>query len=418
MPEIPRDKSPESTLALAREGYAFIPNRCRRLRSDLFQTRLLLQNTICMSGEKAAQLFYDPDRFQREGAAPKRLQKTLFGQGGVQSIDDESHWLRKQMFMSLMTPGHIARLTQLMVERWRASIGSWERRERIVLFPELQEVLCHAVCVWAGVPLGESELKAKTRDMAAMIDASGAMGARYWRGRMARKRAERWARNQITKARAHNGESLPDSAVHVIARHRNPRGERLDERTAAVELLNVLRPTVAVARYITFMALALHYHPQYRHQLQAGEDAEREAFVQEVRRFYPFFPFAIARVRNEFEWNGFRFPNGERVMLDLYGTNHDARLWAHPDEFRPERFQHWNGNAFTFIPQGGGDHCLQHRCAGEWLTIALMKTGLDYLLNSMAYEVLKQDLRVSLSRVPAIPKSQFIISRVRPLHYL
>ncbi|HET8701474.1 MAG TPA: cytochrome P450, partial [Nitrococcus sp.] len=355
MAEIPRDKSPESTLALAREGYMFIPNRCRRFRSDLFQARLLLQNTICMSGEETARLFYDPERFQREGAAPRRLQKTLFGQKGVQSLDDEAHRRRKQMFMSLMAPERIAQLAQLTAERWRASIDHWSRVGQIVLFHELQNILCHTVCAWAGIALGESELTARTRDMAAMIDGSGAMGARHWRGRIARRMAEQWARHQIAKARTRNGESVPERAVDVIAWHRNAQGERLDEHTAAVELLNVLRPTVAIARYITFMALALHYHPQYRHQLQASEDAEREWFVQEVRRFYPFFPFAMARVRDQFEWHGFRFPKGERVMLDLYGTNHDARLWEHPDEFRPERFRHWSENAFAFIPQGGGD---------------------------------------------------------------
>ena len=413
MSQIPRDRSPESTLALALEGYRFIPNRCQSLRSDIFRTRLLLQNTICMSGEKAARLFYDSRRFKRKGAAPRRLQKTLFGQGGVQGMDGEAHRLRKQMFLSLMTPGRRAQLTRLAAERWRASIGDWEKRDRVVLLRELQEVLCHAVCVWAGVPLGAWELKARTRDLAAMIDGSGAMGARHWRGRMAHQRAKQWTRDQVAKVRARICKPARDSAIHVIAWHRNPRGKLLDERTAAVELLNVLRPTVAVARYAIFTALALHDYPQYRQLLQAAEDTELEAFVQEVRRFYPFFPFAVARVRENFEWNGFRFQKEERVMLDLYGTNHDARLWDRPDEFRPERFRHWNANAYAFIPQGGGDHYLHHRCAGEWLTIELMKTALDCLIHSMEYEVPEQDFHISLSRVPAIPRSRFIISRVR-----
>lgn len=60
MPQIPRDRSPDSTLALALDPYGFISKRCRQHRSDLFQTRLLLQPTICMSGPGAAELFYDP----------------------------------------------------------------------------------------------------------------------------------------------------------------------------------------------------------------------------------------------------------------------------------------------------------------------------------------------------------------------
>lgn len=81
MAQIPRDKGLDSTPALLADGYTFITKRCQRYRSDIFQTRLMLQPFICMRGEAAARVFYDNDRFERRGAAPSRLQKTLFGQG-------------------------------------------------------------------------------------------------------------------------------------------------------------------------------------------------------------------------------------------------------------------------------------------------------------------------------------------------
>src|SRR3546814_11580671 len=97
------------------------------------------------------------------------------------------------------------------------------------------------------------------------------------------------------------------------------------------------RPTVAIARYVIFAALALHRRPDCRERLIAGSDAEREAFVQEVRRFFPFFPFVGGRVREGFDWRGHPFREGEWVLLDLYGTNHDARIWQDPEAFRPEQ---------------------------------------------------------------------------------
>src|SRR3546814_10503319 len=96
-------------------------------------------------------------------------------------------------------------------------------------------------------------------------------------------------------------------------------------------------------------------------------------FVQEVRRFSPFVPAVAALGRREFEWRGYHFPSGRRVILDLYGTNHDARTWNAPEAFRPERFREWDESPFNFIPQGGGDHNVNHRCPGEWITIRLMK---------------------------------------------
>src|SRR4051794_37492683 len=116
MPEIPRERSIDSTLALLRDPYGFIATRCRQFGADLFQTRLLFQPTICMTGPAAATLFYSPERFQRQGAAPGRLQKTLFGQGGVQELDDEPHQHRKQMFLSLMSPDQINQLAEYTAE--------------------------------------------------------------------------------------------------------------------------------------------------------------------------------------------------------------------------------------------------------------------------------------------------------------
>jgi fatty-acid peroxygenase len=182
---------------------------------------------------------------------------------------------------------------------------------------------------------------------------------------------------------------------------------------AAVELLNVLRPTVAVSVFITFAAVALHQHPACRQQLEAGENDYAEMFVQEVRRFYPFFPMVGALVRHDFEWKGYPFPQGQQVLLDLYGTDHDPRIWQEPEVFRSERFRQWEGSPFDFIPQGGGDHHLHHRCPGEWITLELMKGALRFLAGRITYEVPEQDLAIDYSRLPALPRSRFIISNVR-----
>ena len=187
----------------------------------------------------------------------------------------------------------------------------------------------------------------------------------------------------------------------------------LDAQVAAVELNNILRPTVAVSAYIVQCAHALHEHPATREKLANGSADDLWCFVQEVRRFYPFFPFAGAKVKESFEWQGYPFPTGRKVLLDLYGTNHDPRIWNRPDEFDPERFREWDGNPFTLIPQGGGDHHENHRCPGEWIAIEQMKVAVDMLVNHCQYEVPEQELQIDMDRLPAIPKNQFIIEGVR-----
>ncbi len=413
MPRIPHDSCPESTLAMMVDGYRFISRRCRRYGTDIFEARLMLRKTICMLGEEAARIFYDSERFRRKGAAPRRLQTTLFGKPGIQGMDGDPHRHRKQMFMSLMTPGRIRQLADLTAGQWSVYLKKWEGMRKIVLFDEVREILCRAVCAWAGVPLAEAEVRTRADDFEAMIDGPGAVGPRHWRGKRARRRAEQWIADLVARVRAGDLRSPAGSALDVIACHRDLNGRLLAPREAAVEIINILRPTVAVSRYVIFTAMALHEHTELWPQLQAADPHFDEMFVQEVRRVYPFFPFVAARVRKSFDWRGYHFPRGRRVLLDLYGTNHDPRLWPEPEAFRPERFRNWDENAFTFIPQGGGDHYGNHRCPGEWIAIELTKVALGFLSRSMAYEVPRQNLRLSLSRMPAIPKSGFLIRKVR-----
>lgn len=49
-----------------------------------------------------------------------------------------------------------------------------------------------------------------------------------------------------------------------------------------------------------------------------------------------------------------------------------------------------------------------HRCAGEWVTIEVMKVSLDYLVNRMNYEVPEQDLSFSMVSIPSIPHSKVV----------
>ena len=413
MPKIPQVRGIDSTLAFALDGYEFISKRCDRLQSDIFQTRLLLEKTICLRGAEAAEVFYDVDKFVRKGAAPKRLQKTLLGEGGVQGTDGEVHRHRKQMFMDLMSSKRIERLADLLYQQWLGRAEMWEERDRVVLFDEAHEVLCRAVCEWAGVPLEEESVAARTDDLAAMIDGSGAVGPRHWRGRRGRQRAESWMREAIAQVRSGEIEVSEERALGAIARHRDLEGNLLDLQIAAVDLLNVLRPTVAIAQYIDFSALALYEHPEYREKLKSSEADYQRLFVQEVRRYYPFFPFAAAVTKQRFEWHGYSFPKETKVLLDLYGTNRDPNLWEKPNAFWPERFRQWDGSPFNFIPQGGGDYYTNHRCAGEWITIALMKETLRFLTQAITYDVPTQNLKVSLSRLPAIPQSRFVLSNVK-----
>ena len=410
MTTIPVDPSIDSTASFLRQGYTFITNRCRRLGTDAFETRLGLEPAICMQGEEAARAFY-AGPLTRRGGMPIPVLLLLQDLGSVQSLELAPHRHRKELFMALLGPDRAPELAAVVDEEWRRSVPRWAAAREIVLLTEVERLLCRAVCRWLGIDVSDGEVTARTAELSAMIDGAGTISPRNWRAQLLRRRTERWAADLIRNARDAATAVSGSDPLAAVALHRDLNGALLEPEVAAVELINILRPTVAVARYVVFAALSLHADPRLGDALARGGDEDLEAFVQEVRRFYPFFPFVAGRVAGEFSWRGQRVPKGRRVLLDLYGTNHDARIWDCPDRFEPERFRGWRGNPFTLIPQGGGDHLSGHRCPGEWVTIDALKASVRGLLR-MRYQVPDQSLRISLSRMPAQPESGLVLRDV------
>lgn len=411
LPELPEEHLFDGTLALLNDPYRFISERCKLLKTNVFETRILLKRTMCMTGKEAAELFYDQSRFQRAGSAPEPIRATLLGKGGVQGLDGNEHVHRKKMFMSIMTEESIQQLSESSRRLWSQFIERWKVQDKIVLYDELHELLTRAVCDWTGVPLEESKVNRHTKELTAMFDAAGALGIRHLWSRLQRKKAEQWIKRVVTELRTRE-EPVVKTPAEIIAWHRDLKGQLLDPQIAAVEILNLLRPTVAVSVFIIQAAHALELNPEYRTKLRTSDEALLEYFVQEVRRFYPFFPAVMAKAREDFNWNGHHFKKGMRVLLELYGTNHDPSEWVTPEKFWPERFQKWNKNPYGFVPQGGGDHHINHRCPGEWIAIELMKVAADFLTRKISYEVPSQDLRINWKRLPAIPHSRFLIKEV------
>ncbi|WP_424493016.1 cytochrome P450 [Salinimicrobium sp. GXAS 041] len=400
----------ESTLGIACAGYPYFLKKFRKQQKDIYKTRILLKKAIVMKGEDAAKLFYDTEYFQRKGAAPKRLQKTLFGVDGVQGLDGEAHRHRKKLFMEFMGGDSLDKLQELFIKHWKVSIPGWKKAKSIVLFSEAEKILCKAACEWAGVPLPEEDVEKRTRQMDLLIASAAAVGPKHSRGRKAREEAEEWLAKLVTEIR---GNRLQISEDSIIYKFSTGQGNFLNARIVAVELLNLIRPVVAISRYIVFAAVALHENPEYRQKLKRDDGKLLQNFVQEVRRFYPFFPFVAAKVRKKFRFKDVTFPKGRRVLLDLYATNHDERIWEKPGVFSPERFNGWKKDPFDFIPQGGGDHHKNHRCAGEWITINITKTALALLLAKMDYTVPKQNVKIDLSKMPALPASGFKIKKIK-----
>lgn len=410
MPLLPADPGLDSSLALLAQGYDFTRRRYTRLNTDAFTTRVMLTPALIARGADAARMFYTPGRFTRRGGIPKTALWSLQDEGSVMTLDGPEHHHRKAMFMTLLNRDAPRAVGDRFEAEWHRVLPRFRVRPQTVLHDAVRALLTRALCAWAGAPLSKAEGPERTHEFGAMVDGAGSVGLRNWRGLLLRRRTERWARRWIEEVRRSRRFAPKGSPLAIIASHRDFDGRPLDVRTAGVELINCIRPAVAVDRYVVFAAHALHRHPHVRAALGNGDDdAALERFGNEVRRFYPFIPLMGGRALEPFEWRGHRLACGDWVLFDLHGTDHDPRLWEDPDRFDPDRFLARPPGAFDLVSHGAGDANLTHRCPGEAMTVELIKRATKLLL-STPYEVLPQDLTIDPSRIPAIPKSRFLVS--------
>ncbi|MFJ8666476.1 cytochrome P450 [Streptomyces sp. NPDC093600] len=403
----------DSTAALLLKGYAWLPDRRRRTGGAPVRTRLLGRPAIALHGPEAVRFFYDEQHVRRHDALPGPVLDTLFGRGAVHTLDGEDHRVRKALFMTELTePAAVAELVDMVRAEWQRAFAPPHGRE-VVLFDEAALVLARAACAWTGLPLTEEQTRRMAQDCVAMVDGFATPGPRHLKARRARARQEEALAGLVEEARA-GATRAPATPFDAVVRHRDADGALLDARTAAVELLNIVRPTVAIAWFVTFAAHAMDRWPEQRHLLREddGSYAEpytetyAEPFAHEVRRFYPFAPFVGGLAATDLRWRGEHVPEDTLVLLDVYGQNHDPELWHDPYRFDPERFLRPTPHRDELIPQGGGDAKSGHRCPGEDITVAVL-AALSTELARLECSVPEQDLRIPLHRVPTRPRSGF-----------
>jgi fatty-acid peroxygenase len=385
----------DATLAFLREGYDYVSNRCRRLGADAFRTRLMLRPVVCLRGAEAARLFYDGDRFTRRGAMAESVVRLLQDHGSVQSLDGEAHRVRKAMFVALLTPAAArAELAGCFEQVWAEARPRWGQTRQIALLPEMSSMLARAACRWTGLPFAAAGGEALTRELDAMVANAGRIGPRNWHASLRRRRTERRLAELVRLIRGGSLALPREAPARRVAEHRDADGELLSPEIAAVELLNLLRPIVAVGRFIVFAAIELDRRPEWREHFAKGDESLLEPFVEEVRRRSPFFPLVGGRARRRIAWEGHVFEPGDWALLDLYGTNRDPRSFPEPDALRPDRAASWRDQNHAFVPQGAGDARVTHRCPGEGATVELMKSAVR-LLSGMDWAVADPRMRLS-----------------------
>jgi fatty-acid peroxygenase len=393
----------DRTATLVRTGYHFSGwLRARTMVSPGTMLRLLGRRSLVVRGRDGVELFYDTQRVRRGSATPGPIARTIFGQDAVHTLDDAAHHHRKQLFLEVTGPDLVADLADRVEDKWGRELEGWLRRRSGTVLPAAVAVFGEAVQEWAGADDVPAVMQRRSKDLGLIVDGFASPSPAWLRARRARRRADAWAARVITEVR--RGRRRPErrTAAWVMAHATDPDGNLLPTRTAAVELLNVLRPTVAVAYLAAFATLELEANPDLADRCATGDPVAIEKFCQEVRRMSPFVPMLAGRSRCPFSWRGHEVQEGDRVLLDVYGTDTDPAAWSDASTFDPDRFRSDAADRPDFIPQGGGRVETGHRCPGEGIAMALLRTVVPSLAR-LDWSIHPDDRVFSLRRVPARP---------------
>lgn len=397
------------------EGYLLFSTLREEANAPVVKARLLNKEVIAVYGQEAAKKFYDPNNFKREGAMPKLVLKTLFGEEGVQTMDGKSHEHRKTIFMNLMTPKRMEDYHQIVDKNLSEKLD--QQHGEFDLFDLSKDVLFRSICEWAGIDLSKipkEEVEQLADYQISMISSAVTNPATHIKGVENRKKSEKWAQSLIEDARIHPVANKEEVALYAFANATDEQGELLPINVAAVELLNVIRPTVALTVWIALMGHALFSRPDIYQRLRAEFAQLQDSFIQEMRRYYPFFPMLPAFATKDVEIDGYMIPKDSWVVLDLYGTNHDERSIESPEVFRISRYlgkeKHISyDEEYEMIAQGGGKFEAMHRCAGEWITLHTLRVFSDQLVNKYEFSVPDQDWSIPMNQFPTFPNSKALV---------
>lgn len=78
------------------------------------------------------------------------------------------------------------------------------------------------------------------------------------------------------------------------------------------------------------------------------------AVASESMRLYPVAAAVTRILKRDRIFGGYTIPAGTRVAPCIYLLQRDARVWAEPEAFRPERFLEGKASVYEFFPFGAG----------------------------------------------------------------
>ena len=324
----------------------------------------------------------------------------LVGQDSFMVLDEGEHLAGRKAILPAFHAKVVQQQAELVSELAQRGVASWPRDEPFALHPRLRALTLEtALRIIFRVPghISDDRLDALRDGLLAMLAVTGSKALSQpmfrrgpergiWR-RFLRQRSEvdELIYEIIEERGACQGET--DNVFDRLVAARNLDGSSMSPQQIRDNLMStVLAGHETTAAQLAWAFQLLAHNPtvcdKLIDEIDAGCDEEYlTATVQEVLRHRSVFVFAIPRtVKQPMDLGGWIYQPPTQLLGCIYLLHHDARLYADPHKFRPERFLEAPPHPHAWLPWGGG----RKRCPGSHLATLEMKTVLRTVLSVMS----------------------------------
>jgi cytochrome P450 len=209
----------------------------------------------------------------------------------------------------------------------------------------------------------------------------------------ARKAFDDWANEQMRSRRARGEDALGRDVLGVLLAARYDDGSPMTDSQVRDQLITLLlagheTSATALAWCIYYLCREPEALAKLRAELDAlGSEPPPEtlirlpylnAVISETLRIEPIVTDVLRVCREPFTLgNKWTVPKGEVIAIMIVAIMKDARVFAEPERFRPERFLEKNFGVAEFLPFGGGARrCLGAAFAEAELALAVAEVAL------------------------------------------
>lgn len=145
-------------------------------------------------------------------------------------------------------------------------------------------------------------------------------------------------------------------------------------------------------------------------EARSGGEEFTTAVINETLRIRPPAPFTARVAAQPFPIGGYRVDAGTRIVVHIIAINRDARMYEHPNEFRPERFLGTRPQTYAWVPFGGGIK----RCLGASFSMRELITVMHVLLREGEFSAVDEKPEKIVRRSIMLAPERGIRVRYRP----